>query len=61
MTLLELAAHAHQPLSTEWLVDHGATPDLLPAWDFGWKDRIGYLHTEMIELIEQHRAKLSLT
>ncbi len=40
MTLLSLAAHIRQPAAAEWLVEHGATLDVLSAWDLGWRDRV---------------------
>jgi GNAT superfamily N-acetyltransferase len=43
MTLMELAMHCHQPLSAEWLVEHGAAYTVLDAWDLGWKERTAAL------------------
>jgi ankyrin repeat protein len=43
MSLLELAAHARQPASAEWLFSRRAPLDLLPAWDLGWKERVVHL------------------
>lgn len=39
MTLLQLAVHCRQPLSVAWLVNHGASYDVLDAWDIGWKEQ----------------------
>lgn len=38
MTPLRLAAHHQQPGVVRWLLEHGAAPDLLVAWELGWKD-----------------------
>jgi GNAT superfamily N-acetyltransferase len=39
MTLMQLAVHCGQPVSGEWLVEHGCGFQVLDAWDLGWKDR----------------------
>jgi GNAT superfamily N-acetyltransferase len=38
-TPLQVAVTTSQPGSAEWLVSHGATLDIISAWDLGWKDR----------------------
>lgn len=38
-TLIQLAVDCGQPAAVEWLIEHGATLDVLSAWDLGWKDR----------------------
>ncbi|GIH03454.1 hypothetical protein Rhe02_15210 [Rhizocola hellebori] len=38
MTPLRLAAYYKRPEVARWLIDRGATPDLLVAWELGWKD-----------------------
>jgi hypothetical protein len=45
----------------EWLVDHGATLDLLPAWDLGWKDRIVYLLNTHPALASQRIGDMQMT
>jgi GNAT superfamily N-acetyltransferase len=40
MTPVQVAVRTRQPASVEWLVRHGATLDVLSAWDLGWKDRV---------------------
>jgi GNAT superfamily N-acetyltransferase len=40
ITPLQVAVRARQPEAAEWLLEHGATPDLVSAWDLGWKDRL---------------------
>jgi ankyrin repeat protein len=61
MTLLELAAHAQQPRSAEWLVEQGATLDVLVAWDLGWKDRVGQLLAQRPELVNHRRGEKATT
>jgi predicted N-acetyltransferase YhbS len=43
MTPLQVAVRLGQAASAEWLVDHGATLDVISAWDLGWKDRVRQL------------------
>jgi GNAT superfamily N-acetyltransferase len=57
MTLLELAAHAQQPAAAEWLVSHGATLDVLSAWDLGWRDRVASLLAEHPERANFRRGE----
>lgn len=56
MTPLELAVSAKQPRSAEWLAAHGATLDILSAWDLGWKDRIPRLLADTPALIDRRRG-----
>lgn len=37
-TALEIAATCRQPGTARWLIDNGATLDVISAWDLGWKD-----------------------
>jgi GNAT superfamily N-acetyltransferase len=50
MTLVELAVHAGEPESVEWLAARGATLDVVSAWNLGWKDRAPRLLAEAPEL-----------
>ncbi|HET9222077.1 MAG TPA: GNAT family N-acetyltransferase [Roseiflexaceae bacterium] len=61
MTLLELAAHAQQPVSAEWLVDQGAALELLPAWDLGWRERVVQLLAAHPELANRRSGELQST
>jgi hypothetical protein len=61
MTLLELAAHAQQPASAEWLIDQGATLELLPAWDLGWRERVAQLLAAQPELANRRGGELGAT
>ena len=40
MTPMELAIRPGKTASVRWLVAHGATLEIIHAWDLGWKDRI---------------------
>jgi GNAT superfamily N-acetyltransferase len=61
MTLLELAAHAQQPNSAEWLIGQGVALDLLPAWDLGWKDRVVHLLEAHPELANRRSGEMGTT
>jgi GNAT superfamily N-acetyltransferase len=50
LTPVQVAVKAGQPRSVEWLVRHGATLDVLSAWDLGWKDRVPGLLARSPEL-----------
>jgi GNAT superfamily N-acetyltransferase len=50
-TPFQLAALFHQPKSAEWLVEHGATLDLLSTWDIGWTKRARELAATHSELV----------
>jgi GNAT superfamily N-acetyltransferase len=39
MSPMELAVQAGKPAAARWLNAHGATLEILHAWDLGWKDR----------------------
>jgi predicted N-acetyltransferase YhbS len=52
-TPLEVAAFTHQPASAEWLISHGATPDLVSLWALGWKERIVELLSRRPELVNR--------
>jgi GNAT superfamily N-acetyltransferase len=40
MTPLEVAAKLGQPGAAQWLLDAGASPDIIPLCDLGWRDRV---------------------
>lgn len=61
MTLLELAAHARQPKSAEWLIGQGVALELLPAWDLGWRDRVVHLLEAHPELANQCSGEMGTT
>ncbi len=53
MTPLEVATLLGQSSSAEWLLRHGATPDLALLWSLGWKDRLPMMLVRQPELINQ--------
>jgi predicted N-acetyltransferase YhbS len=61
MTLLELAAHARQPESAEWLVGKGAALDVIVAWDLGWRGRVARLLAEHPERANRQRGEMATT
>jgi GNAT superfamily N-acetyltransferase len=40
MTPLEVAAKLQQPQAATWLLEAGASPDIIPLYDLGWRDQI---------------------
>jgi GNAT superfamily N-acetyltransferase len=61
MTLVQLAGHLRQPASAEWLVAHGATLDVLSAWDLGWQERAARLLADDPNLVNQRYGEWKLT
>jgi GNAT superfamily N-acetyltransferase len=61
MTLLELAAHARQPTSAEWLVGQGAALDVVVAWDLGWRERVAQLLADRPERANRQRGEMAAT
>lgn len=61
MTPLELAVKTNRPTSAEWLLQHGATLDVLSAWDMGWKDRARRILTATPELANRKTGKGQFT
>lgn len=61
MSLLELAAHADQPGSAEWLLHQGVALDVLVAWNLGWKDRVVEMLAERPELVNRRRGEMATT
>lgn len=53
LTPLEIAVRCEQPAAATWLVEHGVIPDLLSAWDLGWKERVPVLLAKHPELVRQ--------
>jgi len=50
MLPLQLAVATRQERVADWLVAHGATLDVLSAWDLGWKERVPELLRRSPEL-----------
>ena len=61
MTPIELAVKLGKSASAEWLTYHGATLDVLSAWDLGWKDRAVALLDSNPELINRRSGELKTT
>jgi GNAT superfamily N-acetyltransferase len=61
MTLMDLAVKMQQPRAAEWLAGHGATLDLLSAWDLGWKERLGALLVRDPSLLHRRAGDLGAT
>jgi GNAT superfamily N-acetyltransferase len=40
MTPLEVAAKLRQPEVAQWLLDAGASPEIIPLYDMGWQSRL---------------------
>jgi GNAT superfamily N-acetyltransferase len=40
MTPLEVAVRLGQPTAATWLLEAGASPDIIPLYDLGWRDQI---------------------
>lgn len=61
MTPLQVAARLDQGKSAAWLVNHGATPDVVCAWDLGWKDRVPVLLAAHPELANRRSGDWQTT
>jgi ribosomal protein S18 acetylase RimI-like enzyme len=61
MTPMALAVSARQPAAADWLAVHGATLDVLHAWDLGWRDRVPALLAASPGLVDRRTGPLSLT
>src|SRR5262249_49094705 len=60
-TPMELAAPAGKAASAEGLTAHGATLDILQAWDRGWKARTRQMLKETPEIADRRRGGWQLT
>jgi GNAT superfamily N-acetyltransferase len=61
MTPLQVAVRMEQPASAEWLVEHGATLDVISAWDLGWEDRVQQLLVTSPDLANQRSGSWQIT
>jgi len=61
MTPLDVAIACGKPESAEWLVSHGATLDIVSAWDLGWKDRVGELLRRSPDLLNRRAGQWGAT
>jgi GNAT superfamily N-acetyltransferase len=60
-TLLQICAHLKQEQAAHWLLAHGAIPDVITAWDLGWKDYLRTMLTQKPELANSKRGNWQLT
>lgn len=58
---MQLAVQSRQPRSAEWLAAHGATLDILTAWDLGWKARARRLLVASPELANRRTGNWQTT
>jgi GNAT superfamily N-acetyltransferase len=61
MTLMDLAVSTKQPAAAEWLARHGATLDVISAWDLGWKERVPQLLAASPGLADARLGKEQIT
>lgn len=61
MTPLEVAVTCEQPAAAEWLIQHGATCDVISAWDLGWRDRVPELLRRSPELANRRSGEEGVT
>jgi ankyrin repeat protein len=61
MTLLQLAAQADQPEAAAWLVEQGATLDIISGWDLDWKDQVRQLLAESPQLANRRLGRQRTT
>ena len=60
-TPMALAVAARRPASARWLVAHGATLDILQAWDLGWKGRAARMLAVFPELANRRSGDGGIT
>ncbi len=61
MTPVELAVKLGKAASARWLIDHGATLDVLSAWDLGGKERVAALLAEHPEAVNRRSGEMQAT
>jgi GNAT superfamily N-acetyltransferase len=61
LTPLRLAAKTFQQSSAEWLLGHGATPELVPVYELAWSHRIPALLAERPDLVHRRWGAMRLT
>jgi predicted N-acetyltransferase YhbS len=60
-TPLEIAVHCKQPASAEWLIEHGAVPDIMSLWNLDWTDRIPALLASYPEMARRKAGRWMAT
>jgi hypothetical protein len=61
MTPLQFAARTESATAAQWLLDRGATPDLLAAWDLGWREQAQHLGRTRPDLVRVRRPRSGKT
>ncbi|HVK02226.1 MAG TPA: GNAT family N-acetyltransferase [Armatimonadaceae bacterium] len=61
MTPLEVAARLGQPRAAEWLLGLGASCDVIPLCDLGWRDRVPSALAARPDLASRRRGEWGLT
>jgi predicted N-acetyltransferase YhbS len=61
MTPMALAVRTRKPASVRWLAAHGATVEVLHAWDLGWKSRVPAMLAASPELANRRSGPLQTT
>jgi GNAT superfamily N-acetyltransferase len=61
MSPMEIAVRTGQPASAEWLTRHGATLDVISAWDLGWKERVPPMLAASPELANRRQGDWQIT
>ncbi len=61
MTPLRLAGATGASSAAEWLLDRGAHPDVLAAWDLGWRQEAVRLVRSRPDLLQQRRPRSGKT
>ena len=58
---MTLAIQARKPSSVRWLEAHGATLDLLQAWDLGWRKRAARMLADSPERANRRSGPMGIT
>nr|MDQ3327427.1 ankyrin repeat domain-containing protein [Chloroflexota bacterium] len=61
LTPVQLAVRTLHPESVEWLMTQGVQPDVVSAWDLGWKDYVRALLARTPELASRREGRGGVT
>ncbi|GIZ46996.1 hypothetical protein CKM354_001009800 [Cercospora kikuchii] len=61
LTAIELAVLFERPESVRWLIDHGATADIVSLWDLGWKDQAKQLIEQQPQIVNRKAGQNGAT
>ena len=61
LTPVQFAVKTGHPESVAWLVRHGATLDVVSAWDLGWKERVAELLAAFPDLANRRSGRQRIT